>query len=115
MKLHLENHLNYTEAANAATGWGGDAYELVRDTATGESALVSLPAWDSTEDAQQFFRAYEKYAVEAGGQLTSSHESAMVWTSSGRSVHLEIEGDRVLLIIGSSQSTVEAISQVVRP
>ena len=115
MKLHLENQLNYTEASSAAAGWSGDAYALGMDTATGESALVSLSAWDSTEDAQQFFRSYEKYAVEAGGQLASSQESAMVWTRSGRSVHLEIEGDRVLLIIGSSQSTVEAISQVVRP
>ena len=115
LKLHLENHLDEWTALDAAYGWGGDSYAVVRDSVNGETVLVSLSVWDYPYEAQGFFEVYEQYAQRAGGQLTSSEESSRSWVGDKRYVHLAIDEDRVLLIIGNSQSTVEKISDAVRP
>ena len=115
LKLHLENHLDEWTALNAAYGWGGDSYAVVRDSVNGETVLVSLSVWDHPHEAQGFFEVYEQYAQQAGGQLTSSEESSRSWTGDKRYVHLAIDEDRVLLIIGNSQETVDTLSEVVKP
>ena len=115
LRLYLENHLDEWTASNAAYGWGGDSYAVVRDSVNGETVLVSLSVWDHPYEAQGFFEVYEQYAQQAGGQLTSSEESSRSWTGDKRYVHLAIDEDRVLLIIGNSQETVDTISEVVKP
>ena len=77
LKLYLENHLDEWTASNAAYGWGGDSYAVVRDSVNGETVLVSLSVWDHPYEAQGFFEVYEQYAQQAGGgELTSSEESS---------------------------------------
>ena len=115
LKLYLENHLDERTASNAAYGWGGDSYAVVRDSVNGETVLVSLSVWDHPYEAQGFFEVYEQYAQQAGGELTSSEESSRSWAGDKRYVHLAIDEDRVLLIIGNSQETVDTISEVVKP
>ena len=116
LKLMLQSELEYDQVYKSAAGWGGDSYVIVRNPTTKESALVSLSAWDSTKDAQEFFVAYADYAKAAGaGKLTTSGDKLRQWNSAGSSTHLEINGDRVLLIIGQSKSTVELISETVSP
>ena len=88
---------------------------MVRDSVNGETVLVSLSVWDYPYEAQGFFEVYEQYAQQAGGQLTSSEESSRSWAGDKRYVHLAIDEDRVLLIIGNSQETVDTISEVVKP
>lgn len=46
-----------TNAAEAAAGWGGDRYTVVKDK-DGHLTAVLVTAWDSEDDAKQFLDAY---------------------------------------------------------
>ena len=112
--LYLENRLPRIRAANAAEFWGGDAYALLRNERSDESALVSLSEWDSVEDAQDFFDAVASYfeAPRSGsGEATISGEEVRRWNSDERSVYVSLEEDRVLLIISESGGVVEVLAE----
>jgi len=42
-------------AAEAASGWGGDVYAVVESNETGEPGLIMTTAWDTGDDASEFF------------------------------------------------------------
>jgi len=48
-----------SESHRAAAGWGGDRYE-VYEGPKGEVMFVSLSAWDTGNDAREFFEAYAR-------------------------------------------------------
>jgi hypothetical protein len=48
------------ESRKAAAGWGGDRYSLYEDPKSGQSCLVQLSAWDTMQDATEFYEAYVK-------------------------------------------------------
>lgn len=105
ISLYLENRLPGSRAANAAESWGGDVYALVRNEELDMSGLASLSAWDSVDDAQEFFDAVASYYEASGsesGEVTISGEGMRMWDSERRSVYVGLEGDRVLLIISES-------------
>ncbi len=109
---YLENRLSDSRAANAADFWGGDSYALLRNAEEDESVLVSLSAWDSDEDAQEFFDACVSYFQAPGqGDLEStvSAEGLRRWRSKIRSVHVALDADRVMLAISESGPALEAI------
>ena len=112
--LYLENRLPRIRAANAAEFWGGDAYALLRNDDSGESALVSLSAWDTVEDAQDFFDALVSYFEAPRGRTaerTVSTEGVGRWDSEERSAYVSLEGEEVLLIISESGAVVEALAR----
>ena len=114
--MHLHTYSNFSDDRPSAAGWGGDKYALLRNSGSGETALVSKSKWDSVHLAQTFFNTYEEAAEKsADWLLTHSGESVRRWSGRGRMVHLEKHNDTVLLIIGNSQSTVETISTRVSP
>jgi hypothetical protein len=47
------------ESRSAAAGWGGDRFDLY-ENAQGQATYVSVSAWDSENDAREFFDAYVK-------------------------------------------------------
>ena len=109
-KAYLENFLNLGRAARAAAGWGGDTYALLRDNSTGERVLVSLSAWDTGADAQEFFDAYLIYVdTKSDGewQLRVAEDTVRWWDQPGDSIYLSMEEGRVLLISADSGQTVE--------
>ena len=48
--------LGATDADEAAAGWGGDIYAVFEDN-SGETALAATIAWDTSQDAKEFFTA----------------------------------------------------------
>ena len=56
LKTYLETRAGGRTAAEAAAGWGGDGYALLRGPSD-EYALVSLLVWDSGKDAREFLDA----------------------------------------------------------
>lgn len=75
VRVFLQEHLRDPQTAeNAARGWDGDRYRLLRD-GDGE-ALVWVTVWDSERDAAEFEeaarRAFEnRYASEPAGRRVS--------------------------------------------
>ncbi len=48
------------ESRKAAAGWGGDRYSIYEEPKSGKACLVHLSAWDTAQDAGEFFDAYVK-------------------------------------------------------
>ena len=66
IRTYLETRVTRKRtAADAAEGWGGDAYTLLRGPG-GEYTLASLLVWDSGKDAMEFFDA-----MTASGSVSS--------------------------------------------
>src|SRR5262252_745059 len=58
--LLLDQYLKSpTESRQAAAGWAGDRYD-VYESSSGQILYASITAWDSEDDAREFFDAYCK-------------------------------------------------------
>jgi hypothetical protein len=105
--LILDQFLNSpAESKRAAAGWAGDRYFFYEGPNAGDALLVQLTAWDTEDDAREFFEAYTKRteqrypdAVEQLRSVDSEHEIAS-WTTTEGEVVLELRGNRVLIIEG---------------
>jgi hypothetical protein len=98
------------ESRRAAAGWGGDHFD-VYEGAKGGVLFVSLSAWDTENDAREFFDAYVKRTKlrypEAQGQASEtegqSSDSRSFRTNEG-SVVIELQGTHVLIAEGVPDS-----------
>jgi hypothetical protein len=100
----LAERLSSSDARRAAAGWGGDqAYLFERE---GESLFVWTTVWDTSEDAAEFFRGYNR--LLAGRNLKSDGEkpdAKIVWLEAdGRETIVRRAGDSVLIVRGKSET-----------
>lgn len=104
--LILDEYLKSTdESEKAAAGWGGDRY-AVYEGPKGEVVLAQLTAWDSLDDAQEFFGAYVKrtevrYGITLKGFSGPRSTLSEGATREGR-VAIEQNGKNVLILEGFS-------------
>ncbi len=81
LRTYLEAHGNALTAPNAAAGWGGDAYTLLKGP-DDEYALVALIEWDTGKDAQKFFETMTASDSVAGEDFLGLEEDRMLWVVS---------------------------------
>jgi len=95
------------ESNRAAAGWGGDRYEVFEGP-NGGVLLAMLTAWDTEQDAHEFFDAYVKRtqlrykgatAVPALNSKAATPDLQTFQTSEGVVV-IELRGSRVLVVEG---------------
>jgi hypothetical protein len=68
LRRHLRTQsLSNREVSRAATGWGGDRFQLYYNDRADELAWVLNLTWDTAQDAAEFAEIYEPFAVERGG------------------------------------------------
>jgi hypothetical protein len=60
IRLLLESEMTAVEAALAAEGWDGDAYEVSEAGERGPTALRWRTVWDTEDDAIEFEQAYNR-------------------------------------------------------
>ena len=87
--IYLETQTR-RRADAAAAGWGGDQFSLLRSP-TGEEYLVALIAWDTPDDAREFF------------------DIATSQTDLPQRGSVNIAVDRVLMVVGPSPEQVSRI------
>jgi hypothetical protein len=100
------------ESMQAAAGWGGDRFAVYNEPKSGGVCLTQLSAWDSEQDAQEFFNAYSKRTTARYGPLSPAAgggiEEGAQWsnweTKEGR-VLIERRGSRVLIVEGVPDKT----------
>ena len=120
--LILDQFLNApVESRRAAAGWAGDRYVVYAGAKPGEVFFAQLAAWDSENDAREFYDAYAKRtwrrypgaeAMDLGsGRTQSFHHGGMQdarpvaaekhgWRTSEGIVVTELRGSRVLILEG---------------
>ena len=82
-------------ALDAAEGWGGDAYSVLKNDETGQVAALVSFNWDTTADANAAFKAFSNYSDLRFGPVTadghwqgSDYYSALLQTSPSNFVWL---------------------------
>ena len=102
--LILDQFLNSpADSRRAAAGWGGDR-TAVYENEKGEVLYVSLSAWDSEADAQEFFDAYVKRTdlryAPAAGLSAGAPATTRTWKTLEGMVTIDRLGPRVLIVEG---------------
>ena len=93
------------ESKRASAGWAGDRYALYEGAKPSDIFLAQLSAWDTPEDAQQFYDAYVKrtrlrYPQAATDTGASNAAQLSSWNTSEGRVVVELRGSRVLVLEG---------------
>ena len=91
LRTYLETGVGERFAADAAAGWGGDRYILLRD-AQDQRILVLLIAWDTLADAREFRNAATVSPIGASYQR-----------------YVSTSGTRTLFIVAPAQALIEAV------
>jgi tetratricopeptide (TPR) repeat protein len=99
-------------ASLAGEGWGGDRVVLFEEPTGKKTFLVYLSTWDSRQDAEEFFWAYQeviknKYLEEKSVDLPQVN--ARLWDTEEGKVLLEIKGNDVLVMEGVPEEFREKI------
>jgi len=106
--LALDEYLNdVTQSKRAAAGWGGDRFAVYEGPQTSDVFLAQVTAWDTANDAKEFFDAYlnrtfKRYpGIDKGpGALTETGDQRNKWRApSGQGV-IELRGSRVVILEG---------------
>ena len=108
--LILDQFLNApAESKRAAAGWAGDRY-AVYEGPNGEVFLAQVAAWDTENDAREFFDAYVKRSELRYPGATPSpfpfppdpkaSEASRAWQTSEGEVVIELCGLRVVILEG---------------
>ena len=106
--LVLDEFLNdATESKKAAAGWAGDRFALYETAKSGELFVAQLTAWDTPQDAREFFDAYAKRTGHryAGATETKSTDTRIDWQTSEGGAVMELRGSHVLIFEGIPSST----------
>lgn len=91
------------ESSRAAAGWGGDRYSVYEDAKTGDIFIAQLSAWDTEQDAVEFFNAYAKRTelrYKSAEALPSKSEDEKAWHTDEGNVVMQRRGQRVLILEG---------------
>ena len=109
--VYLDTFLTDQVARDAAEGWGGDRYVLLKDDQA-ETLLALRFSWDTPADAAEFYQAYVDLVVEKSqGQweLAEAGQDLRLWVGDGISVYLSLEADKTLVVIGPDRTTVDIV------
>lgn len=105
--LILDEYLkSEQESKRAAAGWGGDRYSVYEGTKPGSVLIAQLSAWDTEQDAVEFFNAYAKRtenrykSASITPMKAASNPDEMGWHTSEGDVVLQRRGSRVLILEG---------------
>lgn len=80
----------------AAAGWDGDTFAVLKHRSSGDLLLLIYSSWDSAEDAEEFYAAYQEL-------LKVKYQNAEVKTDVRRLAQ------KVLIIEGANESDFEAL------
>lgn len=97
MAYDTDFQLPETTAANAAEGWGGDAYAFYLNSETDEVVFVMDTVWDTTQDGDEFANAFIEYAGQRWDPGATS--SVRSWTGGDGTVVFWQDGDRTVWVM----------------
>ncbi|HZG54546.1 MAG TPA: hypothetical protein VEZ40_20760 [Pyrinomonadaceae bacterium] len=95
------------ESQQAVAGWGGDRFALYEHRATRQVLLAQLTAWDTEQDAVEFFDAYVKRTGRRYKDAVADTRQSVpvgtrrVWRTPGEGmIVMERQGARVCILEG---------------
>ena len=111
--LALAEYIEKVSARKAAEGWGGDQYVLYENAAKSKIVLAHLSAWDTKNDAADFFTAYAERTAKRWPKLTAQPNQAptkyLYATPAGETL-IEMRGKSILIIEGADEGGTEKLA-----
>jgi hypothetical protein len=95
------------EARRAAAGWGGDR-SFVFEREGRPPLFVWKTVWDTTRDAQEFYRAYNEMSRQRAASVADA-AAERVWREGESVTRVRIEGDSVTIVRGAEADSAEAL------
>lgn len=103
------NALSEKRAADAAAGWGGDAYAFYLNEDTDEVTFVLDAVWDTSKDANEFVDAFVRYADQRWEESETRVLDQLTWTGPDTVTTLMRDEMRTVWVISSNATLVESI------
>jgi hypothetical protein len=97
-------------------GWGGDVYQLWEEKETRSLVLIWLSAWDSAQDAQEFFSAYHQLILKKFPSVVSiaSNENFGLWQDRNRWIFVARNQTKILTIETPEKVMIDEIRSLVK-
>ncbi len=111
VKIVLQQFLNQDNTKIASEGWGGDQYQIYQDAA-GHLLLMWFSNWDTEEDAEQFFNAYQVLLEKKYSHLKvlkADDKKFFHYDSSDGEIGVEMKGEDVVVMEGVPASDFETL------
>jgi hypothetical protein len=109
IRLLGEAYLDRRTAADVASGWDGD--RLMGLLKGDQLAIVWLTAWDSDQDAQQFFAAYAGILAQRHPGTAAQKDETVVAVGGAQPFVLERRADKVLALEGPLDDDLAALAE----
>lgn len=98
------------ESRKAAEGWGGDRFAMYETGKPDEVFIAQLTAWDTPQDAKEFFDAYAKrtskrYVDAKQAKSMTEGGERIAWQTPNGGVMMELRGARVAIFEGTLPKT----------
>ncbi len=101
--------LSDSQGEEAAAGWGGDSYRVLRNDGSGELILIIQWVWDTDQDASEFRQAMVTYQDERfrGGKVDRSDGDC--WEANNQASCTFTRANQTLWIIAPNQTMLNDI------
>ncbi len=95
----------------AAAGWGGDAYQIFYNDATGQAVLVMVTTWEDENERSEFVQAFQQYGDRRFGVPAVPEGDDLLWEYAAgfNGLYLDI-GVSTIWILGPDRATVELVA-----
>jgi hypothetical protein len=105
----VEAQLSDAIAARAATGWGGDRYQVYAREDSSEVVLVAHWIWDSAIDARTFDDAMQEYLEKrfVGGSVNSA--AGECWEANAQTSCVYLNARETLWLLAPTMDLIEAL------
>ena len=125
LSVILQQFLPEEEARQSAAGWRGDRYELWRHQDSGQALLICVTAWDTPEDAREFFDSYTKLLARKyphWSKTALDDQTGYIWQHEALRLLLRRQEHMVHLVEGAQaidlprlQTLLEQVTAVPQP
>lgn len=107
--METEWRVAENQAKQAAEGWGGDAYVVYYHPQEQHTVLLVKWLWESPVEAEQFARAFQRYADARFANPTALAEGARTWNSPDGVVEFHHNGNQTIWLMAPTPEVTQKL------
>ena len=95
------------DAEIAASGWGGDQYQVYYKESSGQTLLAAHWAWDTDQDAQEFAVRMQAYLAARFRGNAITRPAGACWEANTQTTCFYSQGNQSLWLLAPDQTTLD--------
>jgi hypothetical protein len=103
------------EAQAAARGWGGDSYQVYYNDSTEQTVMAVHWVWDTTTDAEQFYRLMIPYQNARFRGASADRPDAKCWSVNDQLSCIFLSARGTLWLLAPDQAILNAVLAKYQP